>query len=690
MSEAMLVEAVNALRAGHRMRARDLLSRLLKADQANTHYWLWMSAAVDTEKEQIYCLQSALRLDPNSIAARRGLVMLGAMRLEDAHLPPAHVLEPTRGVRPALRSGWLARPRNRQLLMIAGGAVLTVAVLGGLLASALPRLSRPQPAVVIVSSTPRPSPTVEVAEAVPTPMPAACPLPADPDPSVPLAAYLCLTQTPTAVAVATEPSLDEDYRSMRNAYASGQWNAVLQRASVVTGNQQLSQSAHVHFYIAEAHRHLGNLTQADRSYEAALARNSSFAPALWGRARTRLLQGRQNDAMADLNRSLAADGSFIPALLDRASLHGASGNHQAALSDLQGAADIAPGNALVQASLAMALLDRGQPEAGLAAAERALELDAGLALAYFARGRAAYVLGDFLAAEADMSLSYRYLMSLDIASPARFEVNVLYHTAIAKIAVGGDAAALPLLDQGLRLDDRHTALLLARGQVNQRLGDFDGAAADFRAVVRMVGETNPLFVDSHLGLGQSLMSLDSPEQALLSFQAVVGVQPRRFDGQLGLGRALMALQRPSQALAALDAAYELADSQDERVQVLSSRTQAYAALGRDEDEVADLKALGRLTGVNHPFAPTLAARLTEIGPLPTDTPTITPTPSRTGTATATLTVTPTPSGTPTPTQSPTATRTATPTPELLPTNTATPGGTANATATATPSPAGTP
>ena len=51
--------------------------RLLKTDQSNASYWIWMSAAVDTTKERIYCLETALRLDPQNAIAKRGLVLLG-------------------------------------------------------------------------------------------------------------------------------------------------------------------------------------------------------------------------------------------------------------------------------------------------------------------------------------------------------------------------------------------------------------------------------------------------------------------------------------------------------------------------------------------------------------------------------------------------------------------------------------
>ena len=76
----MLREAMDALRLGDRVRARDLLTRLLKTDQKNPKYWLWLSVAVDTQNERIYCLQMVLKADPQNSAAKRGLILLGDSR----------------------------------------------------------------------------------------------------------------------------------------------------------------------------------------------------------------------------------------------------------------------------------------------------------------------------------------------------------------------------------------------------------------------------------------------------------------------------------------------------------------------------------------------------------------------------------------------------------------------------------
>ena len=58
VEDTMLQEAIEALRKKDRARAKDLLTRLLKAEQNNATYWVWLSAAVDSQKERLYCLPS--------------------------------------------------------------------------------------------------------------------------------------------------------------------------------------------------------------------------------------------------------------------------------------------------------------------------------------------------------------------------------------------------------------------------------------------------------------------------------------------------------------------------------------------------------------------------------------------------------------------------------------------------------
>ena len=86
-NDAVFQEAVEALRAGNKNRARELLTGLLKTDQNNAIYWVWMSATVDTTKERIYCLQTAFKLDPQNVAAKRGLILHGALSADETIQP---------------------------------------------------------------------------------------------------------------------------------------------------------------------------------------------------------------------------------------------------------------------------------------------------------------------------------------------------------------------------------------------------------------------------------------------------------------------------------------------------------------------------------------------------------------------------------------------------------------------------
>ena len=88
--DRMLQEAIEAVTTGQSDKARDLLTRLLRANQSNPRYWLWMSSVVDTSKERVYCLQKVLQLDPNNRAAHLGMV-LGGVASPDEGLHPIPV-----------------------------------------------------------------------------------------------------------------------------------------------------------------------------------------------------------------------------------------------------------------------------------------------------------------------------------------------------------------------------------------------------------------------------------------------------------------------------------------------------------------------------------------------------------------------------------------------------------------------
>ena len=129
-------EAVEALRAGNKSKARELITDLLKTDQNNATYWIWLSAAMDSTKERVYCLQTAFKLDPENATAKRGLILHGALPA-DENIQPFPVNRPRAWEsklllaheKPKLR-GWAA-VRASPVARIGGLVALGAAIISG-------------------------------------------------------------------------------------------------------------------------------------------------------------------------------------------------------------------------------------------------------------------------------------------------------------------------------------------------------------------------------------------------------------------------------------------------------------------------------------------------------------------------------------------------------------------------------
>ena len=73
-----------ALKAGERFRARQLLAQAADYDRDNSDAWLWLSATTDDPEEQKQFLEWAVAASPGNAAARRGLALLtGKIKRED-------------------------------------------------------------------------------------------------------------------------------------------------------------------------------------------------------------------------------------------------------------------------------------------------------------------------------------------------------------------------------------------------------------------------------------------------------------------------------------------------------------------------------------------------------------------------------------------------------------------------------
>lgn len=70
---SLLKQGIQAIKAGQKQQARELLLQVTEIDERNEQAWLWLSAAVESPEEQEICLENVLTINPNNQHAQRGL-----------------------------------------------------------------------------------------------------------------------------------------------------------------------------------------------------------------------------------------------------------------------------------------------------------------------------------------------------------------------------------------------------------------------------------------------------------------------------------------------------------------------------------------------------------------------------------------------------------------------------------------
>ena len=613
----MFDEAIQAARQGQRKRARDLLTRLLRADSENPEYWLWMSAVVDTQKEQAFCLQSVLRLDPGSGAARRGLVLLG-------------VVEPGPNVRPVpLRRVWdieaqpvpatgmrgLWRKPLVRALTFSGLAVLVIGlILGGIFGFG----NRRQRAIALrPTKTPGPPPTFTTTPTMiartrsalqqPTPTPTF----AGP---VPLWMRLEATYTPTPWYIDTPHPVSEAFRAGKRAFERADWNAALRYMKQAV--EVDPDAADITYYVGEVYNRLEEREAALEWYNRTIEISETFAPAYLARARLRLAEDPQADVAADLDLAVKNDPAFGDAFLERAAYFLRNQDLEDAQENLKQASRLSPDSPWLSLYLGKAALMNGEVSKALELAQQSLDRDITLLPAYLLLGEAAVAdsqpqkaidaLETFVTYQAENQNGWLIL------GRAYYERGESFSRAIS------------CLDQALEIDERFGLAYLYRGL--------------------------------------SYLEMEETQSAINDLVTAMRFDSRSFLGQFGLARALQLEGRLQDARGSYNTALALAETEEQQAQVLHARALLLETLGNLPAAAEDWQALLDLPEEAVPAAWRIAA---EKALEPTATPEVTP--SATTTPTSTPTLKPTVTNTPTPTASPTSTKTATPTRTSTPT-----------------------
>lgn len=473
--DSMFQEAVEALRQKDKARAKDLLTKLLKSDQNNAKYWIWLSAAVETAKEQVYCLQTALRLDPGNATAKRGLVLLGA-------LPPDEGVQPFPLNRPRLWDEQLAldsdRPKESSLKVFFSNPVMRLAaflVLGFALMGAvifglvMARFNRPAPPTI----TPGPSPTWTL---TPTFVNATAPPPQAAATLAPMAELLAATYTPTPLYVnhPRQPLSSDLNRQFKSAYENGDWDTVISSMEEIARLEP--EAPDPYYYIGEAYRFQGNHHKALEAYNQALKIDPQFGPPYLGLARARLMQDPNANVTALFAEALKLDPNFGEVYLERAMYYLQHKEPELALADLSTAERLMPGSPLVYYYQSQAYLALEDFDKALQAAQNANQADLTLLPAYFTLGKVYLAQGDYEQAIPALEAYTRY-------EPRDVEAIALLGKAYYE--QGNCEAAIETMGLGIGLDSTRRDTYLYRGLCYVETGQADKAEFDLKRALQV-------------------------------------------------------------------------------------------------------------------------------------------------------------------------------------------------------------
>ena len=389
--QRMFQEALDAIKQGERLRARDLLTRLLRTDSSKVEYWLWMSTVVDTRNEKIYCLESALKADPGNQTALRGLIILGA-RKTDPPAKPAPIIRRkwSDGVEKSLeqpKSIWQSIWQSPILRWI-GLLCLSMIVISLLVLGILG--IRKGNEALFIRVTPFPTSTSNV---TPSPKVTRTLVVRSPTPTyigpTPLWMFLTQTYTPVPVYINTPHPVVEAYRIALRAYGRGDYNQMLD--FIQQAKQADPNAVDLYYYLGEAYRLLGKYDEAVKAYADGLKINPAFGPAYLGRARAMLGQNPGANVTADLEKAIQADPDLADAYLELATYFIKIKDPTSALLNLMEVERIFPQSPILYVLRGQAYLLTGDNASALVNAQQAFELDKTYLPAYITLARALLV-----------------------------------------------------------------------------------------------------------------------------------------------------------------------------------------------------------------------------------------------------------------------------------------------------------
>jgi len=625
--DVIFQEAVEALRAGNKTKARELFTGLVKSDQGNVTYWIWLSGAMETTKERVYCLQTALKLDPQNATAKRGLILLGALSADDS-IQPFSLNHPRAWEERLLLAHEKPKPKGweavRQSPVFRLG--LIVLLVGGLIAGVvfglvIPNVSRAQRLPTLIVGTPKtftPSPTALGAKPQATETPGA--------PGSSINELLAVAYTPTSIYVELKnsPVTSDSLLQYKQAIKAKKWDDAIAALNNII--QADPNAIYAYYYLGETYLAKNDPGNALQAYSQGNEKDKTFGPMYVGMTRAQLMLNPNANVLPLLDQAIQLDPNFGDAYIYRGSVKIRDNDIPGAITDLGEANKRLLNNPLVFYNLAQAYFKSGDNQRALVAAQKANQFDVTLLDDYLLLGQIYVKAGNNPEAIKALQVYIKY-KSDDVGASVIFG-KLLYD-------MGEYQQTVQMMDRVTALERTRQEPYLYRFLSNVELGKGAEADKDLDAAIRFY--------------------------------------PDRFDVNLALIRAHILNERFGSAEQAIDKTISLAETDEQKASAYywagityekranPKKALEYWQLLLDLPETAmtaDVRKQAQEHLLTNSKATVVVSPTASAKPSQTPKPTITKRTTPTKPVTATLTSTPTR----TPTSTPTSTSTPKPTP----------------------------
>lgn len=495
--ETMLEEVKKSVQTGDFARARDLLTRLLKNNQQNPEYWLWMSAAVDTRKEKIFCLKQALANDPHNRTALAGLGLLGEKVDEPADslqpMPKPVNWKTSLELQEESIPSTPGKLKKQLALFITIGVVAVALVAGGFWLAGHPLAARNDAEIMRWSLTP---PATEVLQT-------ATPAPTLAGP-VPLWMKLEATFTPTPLFVATPHNRVEAYAAAMRAYELQNWPKVAEYLNQVLADEP--NSPDVLYHLGDAYRFLEKYPEAEAAYEKAVDADPSFAPGYLGLARVLLDQSSPDAGKAGefLAQAVELNPALYEAYLELARASLMLEEPGTTLTWLEKWDEYQPNSGLAEFYRAQAYLLQGKIPQALTAVKKANRLDITHLPTYLLWSNILQQKGDY---KGSLEPLQTYLTYQPLDSEAQL------HLANAYFHLDQVEDAFTTVNSVLEKQPDLADALLLRGEIELEQKNPSAALEDFESVLKKTPDS----FAANLDRGKALLQMDTAGSAYMQF-----------------------------------------------------------------------------------------------------------------------------------------------------------------------------